>query len=172
MSILYSDGGCINRNPSPYGGTWAYVLVDDDDETIIQTAHGYVPRSHMDGDVTNNQMEFHAIIHGLLRIPNPENLKEVRSDSNITLGRIFKDWSITNIPDWILEERKLALKRYKTRNWTNMLMLKYTLLDGHPTQAQLEAGIGKREHPVSKWNVLCDKLCNDEAQEFLQNLGE
>ena len=171
MSILYADGGVINKNPSPYGGTWAYVLVDDDDETILKQDSGSVSRAEMGTLVTNNQTEFLAVVRGLLAAADYD-LKEVRSDSNVTLGRFFKSWSVTNIPDWILEERQEALKHYNTRAWTNCLMLKYTLLDGHPTEAQLETGIGKRGHPVSKWNVLADKLCNDEAWEFLQNLGD
>jgi len=35
----------------------------------------------------------------------------------------------------------------------------YVLLDGHPTQAQLAAGKGKRGALVSEWNVWCDKAC-------------
>lgn len=172
MSILYADGGVINKNPSPLGGTWAWVLVDDKDFAVIERDSGYVSRSEIGSDVTNNQMEFLAVIRGLLNITNPQALKEVRSDSNITLGRIFRDWSITNIPDWILEERKRAFKNYDTKAWSNCLMLKYTLVQGHPTDDELRAGIGKKGRPVSKWNVLADKLCNDEAYEFLQNYGE
>jgi hypothetical protein len=37
------------------------------------------------------------------------------------------------------------------------------LLDGHPTQAQLAAGVGKRGHPVSAHNVACDRACTAQA---------
>jgi len=172
MTILYTDGGVIQKNPSLYGGTWAYVLVKNDDETIVKMDSGVVTRAEMGTPVTNNQMEYLAVIRGLLAVPTPQYLKEIRSDSNVTLGRFFKQWSVTNIPKWMIEERKLALKYYDKQAWSNSLTMKYTLLAGHPTEEQLRTGIGKNGNPVSKWNVLADKLCNDEAYEFLQNLGE
>ena len=172
MTILYADGGVINKNPSPLGGTWAWVLVSDDDKMLLDSDSGYITKAEIGGDVTNNQMEFLAVVRGLLNIREPHKLKKVCSDSNVTLGRLFKDWSITNIPDWILEERNKALKNYDTRAWSNGLMLDYVLLAGHPTEYQLRTGIGKNGNPVSRWNVLCDKMCNDEAWEFLQNYGE
>ncbi len=30
-------------------------------------------------------------------------LKEVVSDSKVTLGRVFDKWSLKNIPDWLTE---------------------------------------------------------------------
>lgn len=172
MTILYADGGVINKNPSLLGGTWAYVIVSDNDKVIIKKASGVVTKAEIGTPVTNNQMEFLAVVRGLANVYDPSELKEVRSDSNVTLGRIFKDWSITNIPDWILEERNQAVKRYKKKGWSNGLEVKHTLLSGHPTAIQLESGVGRNGHPVSIWNVWCDKMCNEEAWEFLNNYYE
>jgi len=167
MSILYADGGVIQKNPSEIGGTWAYIIVDDDDETILYRDSGVVTRAEVGVPVTNNQMEFLALVRGLLGHTSlSAHLTEVRSDSNISLGRLFKGWSITNIPQWMIDEWKTALKHYDTKVWTNCLMMKHTLLDGHPTKSQLANGFGKRGHPVSKFNVLCDRMCNEEAQEY------
>jgi hypothetical protein len=40
------------------------------------------------------------------------------------------------------------------------------LLDGHPTQAQLKAGVGKRGNPVSRFNAWCDLECQRMAARF------
>lgn len=169
MSILYADGGVIQKNPSEIGGTWAYVIVDDDDETVLYQDSGIVTADEAGTPVTNNQMEFLALIRGLSgNLTVSQTLREVRSDSKISLGRLFSGWSITNIPQWMIDEWKAVLKHYDTKVWSNCLMMKHTLLDGHPTDGQLEKGTGKRGHPVSKWNVMCDRMCNEEKENYFE----
>lgn len=164
MLKLYTDGGVISKNPSPIGGTWAWCLVDGD--TLIEQSNGGV--FHTDvvqfpgGLVTNNQTELFAVVQGLSQLDS-DVLVEVCSDSAVTLGRIFKNFAFSNIPFWM----KSALEIEKER-LVHFSKFTYTQLDGHPTKAHLLAGIGKRGNPVSKWNVLCDKLCNEAAQRFLQ----
>jgi ribonuclease HI len=165
MSILYADGGVIGANPSSVGGTWAYVLVHNDDETILEQDSGVITLEVMETPCTNNQMEFYAILRGMIAA-NPNTLTMVCSDSNVSLGRFFKGWSITNIPEWMLEMYRGIKRMYHTNSFTGAIKMKYTLIDGHPTLAQLKSGIGKRGHQTSKWNVLVDRLCNDEAHDY------
>lgn len=164
MLKLYTDGGVISKNPSPIGGTWAWCLVRDD--CLVRRDSGVVIHtatiSFPEGLVTNNQTELFAVVQGLSQLCI-EDVVEVCSDSAVTLGRIFKNFAFSNIPFWM----KSALEIEKER-LVHFSKFTYTQLDGHPTKAHLLAGIGKRGNPVSKWNVLCDKLCNEAAQRFLQ----
>lgn len=166
MRKLYTDGGVILKNPSTIGGTWAYILIDEDGETVIHKDSGYVTHRDMcsDGTVTNNQTELLAMVKGLRCLPY-DWVIEVCCDSEITLGRIFKGFSFNNIPAWLLrdtiaEKRRLRLSAFE-----------YTLMDGHPTLEQVRKGTGKKGHVTSKWNVWCDKECGRQAQLALSELG-
>lgn len=161
---LYTDGGVISKNPSPYGGTWAWVLVRDDQE--IKRRSGILDANRhvlgFDGClVTNNQSELFAIVDGLFYLPSGCGVFEICSDSSVSLGRVFRGSSFNNIPGWMQTEL-IRMKR-KFPNWKDV---SYTLLDGHPTKAHLASGVGKRGHPVSKWNKLCDDLCRAEAENY------
>jgi len=50
--------------------------------------------------------------------------------------------------------------------------MKVVLLGGHPNKKELASWIRKDGLPVSKFNVLCDKLCGERAAEHLKALGE
>lgn len=156
---LFTDGGVISKNPSPYGGTWAWVLVHEG--KMVDRSSGILPVSL--SPITNNQTELLAIIEGLKSVPLASTL-EICSDSSISLGRVFRGSSFNNIPFW-METQLLQVKR-SFRYWDKF---SYTLIDGHPTKAQLASGIGKHGHPVSKWNKLCDDLCRAEAENYWKN---
>lgn len=49
--------------------------------------------------------------------------------------------------------------------------LQYVQLDGHPTKANLRAGVGKRGNPVSRHNAWCDRECARVGQRFLLEIG-
>lgn len=161
---LYTDGGVISKNPSPYGGTWAWVLVRDDKELVRESGvleanrQLFVFENHL---VTNNQSELFAIIRRLQQLDSPSAVVEICSDSNVSLGRVFRGSSFHNIPGWM--QAGLSIQRHRLMNWSKF---SYTLLDGHPTKAQLASGVGKHGHPVSKWNKLCDDLCRAEAENY------
>jgi ribonuclease HI len=160
---LYADGGVIGKNPSPYGGTWACVLTYNGTKMwemsgVLLVSTRYFPA----GKVTNNQSELFAILKGMAVLPATITL-EVCSDSNVSLGRVFSDFSMNNIPSWMCVMKDSQIRKFK--HWDDF---SFTLLDGHPTRAQLDAGKGKRGHPVSEWNVLCDKLCHQEAEKYMK----
>lgn len=161
MKKLYTYGGCIKKNPSIIGGTWAYCLVDAN-ENLLYEDSGVLTPSKVGGPVTNNQTELYAVIRGLQTIQR-DMIVHILSDSEITLGRIFKSYSMENIPDWMIEQlddEKSRLYLFKD--------FKHTLLSGHPTKSQLETGIGKRGHPTSKWNKRADYLCRLAGDEYLK----
>lgn len=161
INKLYADGGVMLKNPSPIGGTWAWIGVGDDDRELAR-AWGYVtPEGARVPGVTNNLTELLALIYGLAEVP-AEFAGIVYSDSQVSLGRIFEGWAWHNVPTWVHQEYQGLRKRLV--HWDK---IRHVLLDGHPTKAQLASGVGKRGHPVSIYNVYCDKLCGEAAEEYL-----
>lgn len=165
MLNLYTDGGVIKKNPSSLGGTYAWILVDEDDETILDSGFGTISPDRMGTlFVTNNQTELYALLKGLKSLYDGD-IAQICSDSEITLGRVFKNYSFTNIPNWMQDKLKEEKKRLQ-----NFSKFTYTLMDGHPTLAQLESGIGKRGHTTSKWNKWCDEHCNEASRIYVESI--
>ncbi len=164
---LYVDGGVIGSNPSMIGGTWACRLIWRYDQSLDfsgvvqphQVTHAFEP-------VSNNQTEMLALLEGLRRLPDGF-CGTIYSDSQVTLGRAFMGWKWNNIPSWMHVVYQQHRKRLK--HWAE---IKYVLLDGHPTRAQLAAGTGKRGHPVSIHNVWCDRACKKAGETFLAGVGK
>jgi len=130
---LYADGGVILKNPSIIGGTWAWILVDTDNETMIKAAAGAFPPSlfrEMGGaPVTNNQTEMFALLRGLLELPVYRPVA-VYSDSMVTLGRLWNGYRWKNIPQLLHDWHKEV--RAKITDWNRFQII---LLSGHPTRA-------------------------------------
>jgi hypothetical protein len=81
----------------------------------------------------------------------------------VTIRR-FRDGARTRgIPEAWTGRKDAALGRLGT--------LSYVLLDGHPTRAQLSAGVGKRGSPVSEHNVWCDEACTEVGRLLLERVG-
>lgn len=159
---VYTDGGLIHANPSPIGGTWAACHVDADDQ-LVWSASGLILAEAGDPDlalVTNNQAEFRAMLAGLDALPDGWS-GTVYADSAVTLARFSRPETagLKGIPlDW---RRRMALVL------SRLGRLGFVLLDGHPSRAQLAAGVGKRGNPVSRWNVYVDRLCTETARGYL-----
>lgn len=158
MTIIavYADGGVIGVNSSPVGGTWACCHVNDHGVRVY-TASGVVLPRQSCPLITNNLTEMVALVKALEALPEGWH-GAVYSDSQITLGRLFLGWKMSGIPDVLIRQGSAALKRL------DLARVTWTLLDGHPTKAQLAMGKGKRGNPVSEHNVWCDKQCAKEAQ--------
>lgn len=158
---IYVDGGCICSNPSPYGGTWAYVVVVDG-KKVFELSEYVTPEdigTHK--FVTNNQMELYAVIQAFQYMMS-DDVITLLSDSEVTLGRVFKNYALNNIPFPLVYE----LERQKER-LTNFKKIKYVLLAGHPSRVSLKKGTDKKGRPVSIWNVLCDELCKQQAEKYV-----
>ena len=182
---LYADGGTLGPgNPSPFGGTWAWCLVDEQDVPVQSQAGLVLPATNgkyrdpavvrgidlsiyidtvSDDVVTNNQSEFYAILHGLEAM-GARWSGQVCSDSQVTLGRFFDRWKLTNIPSEWAKRMGNVLRR--TGQLTPVLH------QGHPTKADLVSGLGKKRNlPVSKWNVWCDEECGRVRAEYERAKG-
>lgn len=158
MISAFTDGGCVGRNPSKLGGTWAWVVVDADDKEVARASGVITPEQWGMPEVTNNATELLAALKLMEYLPNGW-AGTLFTDSQITLFRITRENSKFNgIPDAIEADVKFHRRRLGD--------FKVVLLDGHPTKAQLDTGIGKRGHGCSRWNVLCDVLCNQEAEKW------
>lgn len=163
VTSLYADGGVIGRNPSAVGGTWAWVQVNADGEHV-RTGSGIVtPIFHGLDLITNNLTELLAAVLGLESLPTGW-VGTVYTDSQVTLYRITRDktkWA--GIPAVLVERTQAARKPLGA----------YTvvLLGGHPTKAELAAGVRRDGFPCSPHNVWCDKACGVEGRNYLASLA-
>lgn len=154
---VYADGGVIERNPSPYGGTWAYCHIDKEGNWV--RGKGGVIKVP---GTSNNVSEFVAIVEGLDALPDGWS-GTLYSDSQVSLGRFFSGWALKGIPRQLIDRGGVVLRR--------MGHIEPVLLQGHPTRAELERGIGnKHGYPVSRWNCWCDRTCTKLAREYMQPL--
>lgn len=147
---LYADGGVIGKNPSDFGGTFGWVAVDANDEIVTQGSGFHQTEGQQ---TTNNHTELIAAIEALEAMAEGWS-GTFYSDSKITLGRLFQGWRCKNVPVDYIIRFKCALARLGD--------VKGSHVDGHASKKHLEAGIGKRGNPVSKWNNFVDNLCNQE----------
>lgn len=164
VTALYTDGGVILKNPSTYGGTWAYVHLNGDGVVIRERSGVVLPARWQLEAITNNFSELLALTYALLPLPDGWS-GTVYSDSQCSLGRLFwgyKKWK--GIPDELREMAEANVKRLGA--------VEAILLDGHPTKAQLALGIGKRGNMVSAFNVRCDDLCTEQARRFMETVDK
>jgi ribonuclease HI len=160
MIDIYMDGGVILRNPSPHGGTWAFVVVKGD-RVIKKESGAFFPSSMQSSTVTNNQAELVAAYHALKYLADDE-MAHLYSDSEVTLGRLFYGYEMNNVPDWLKDELSAHKKRLQYFS-----TFKHTLLAGHPHRLSLTKGTDKRGRPVSKYNVMCDEMCRMRAEKYI-----
>lgn len=160
-ATLYADGGVIAFNPSPYGGTWAWCGVDLAGERFA-TSSGIVPTEPGEPPITNNQMEWIACVRALDSLPDGWS-GILASDSQVTLGRLFSGWAMSNLPELWIKRWFQVKKRLGT--------VTPMLLKGHPTPYELKTGRTAKGAPVSPHQVWCDEECSRLAVEFLREQG-
>lgn len=162
IKALYADGGVIRCNPSPIGGMYAWCIVQANER--VKCGSGIVTPDQIGLDlVTNNFTEYLALVSGLEQLPEGWS-GQVCSDSQNALGRLFDGWKVNGIPASLIQRAYAALKRLDVPN------IKPILLCGHPTQAELRIGFGKRGYPVSQHNVWCDTECQRLGKQYMQQL--
>lgn len=155
---VYSDGGLIRSNPSPIGGMWAWCHVDADDWRVREES-GILEPSDVEGrDVTNHHTETYALLMALEALPDGWTGRAC-SDSRNALRVFFGEGSLRNLPAAWRPRIGAVLRR--------LGRIEPIRLDGHPTRAQLAAGIGKRGAPVSEHNVRVDDLCTKAGERFM-----
>jgi hypothetical protein len=176
-AAAYCDGGVISSNPSRIGGTYAAVFVSKSGEQMSSVSGTVTPAQAGLPAITNNYTELLAAVVAMELLP-ANWTGTLYTDSNVTRLRIVNAKpSMTGIPNDLQERLAHAKSRIggawspgQDRNGATGGMC-VVLLKGHPTKADLAAGEGargegKQSLPVSKWNVLCDKLCGEEAAKF------
>lgn len=176
---IYADGGVEGSSRSSVCGAWAFCFVNEAGNRVFELGGIATPTSMGLPDVTNNQTEMLAAINALKAVPRPW-AGVLRSDSNITLGRLFAGWhkgdsgwcremaddsywELNGLPGWVIVEIQAL------RPWILASGIRGELLDGHPTSAQLATGIGKRGSPVSKHNVWCDQECQRQIKAYVRS---
>lgn len=165
---LYTDGGVIKKNPSPYGGTWAFVLTDENGN-VVNEMSGLLTNEQNGQAVTNNVTELYAVTRGVILLPDDSLPVHIYTDSRVTQRRVFnRNASLAGVPEWLrldLNCARTVLKARNSHSWDCS-----TLLAGHPSLADLKRGWKKNGGLVSPYNVRCDALCNEEAKRFLASL--
>lgn len=161
VDSVYCDGGCILKNPSVYGGTYAFCYLDADGNILAQHG-GYftVPELPVGfTDVENNFCETLAILLALEGLPHGWT-GSVWTDSKNALNRAKTPQAekFGRCPTWA-KQRMLAARRVRPG-------VAFGLCAGHPTRKELAAG-HSGGLPVSLHNVWCDARCKQAAQDFL-----
>lgn len=101
--------------------------------------------------ITNNISELYAAVKAILSVPKEWDGK-IYTDSLITYRRITTSHKFNGIPN--------GLKKLTTKLRTeNKYMAKW--IKGHPNENDLDNGKNDKGQLVSKYNVLCDDLCNE-----------
>lgn len=90
MLKLYIDGGTRNNN----------ICLVDGTRTIVKTRNG------LDGEPTNNELEYLALVYALRYIQNNYSLRSITiySDSMLVVNQINGKWRITTpklYPIWL-----------------------------------------------------------------------
>lgn len=162
IKAVYADGGMIAASRSAIGGSWAFCFVDENGEHVLERSGTLRPPVGYDS-VTNNMMEYYALLHALCLLPDGWS-GPVYTDSLCTIQRVCKkspEEEIIGLPSmWVWSMRKQIARLGK---------LTLILLDGHPTKEQLASGTGKRGNPVSIHNAWCDEECNRVKAQLLAN---
>lgn len=170
MTDLYTDGGLLSRNPSSLGCTAAFVAVREG-LVIEQMAWRMTCEDLGLSEVSSNTAELLAAIFALrwIGIEQPGWAGKLHTDSEVTATRLRRGqvglrWDMRGVTS-------------RMNTWFRLAMAKVGKfevieLGGHPTRADLAAGVNKYGLPVSRWNVLADKLCNrvKEVDRPLENL--
>lgn len=181
ITEAYSDGGVIQRNPSPLGGTYGWCHVDERDERVAKGS-GYVLPEYVAslctghetgvavGVVSNNLTEMLAMVLAMEALPDGWS-GTVKSDSGITIGRVRSIFDVVvGRAEYThkLEGIPAGLRERVYAQAARLGDVSFSLLAGHPKADDLRRGYkikqrssGEEYHvPVSRHNVLCDKLCN------------
>src|SRR4051794_9669611 len=124
VTHVYADGGCVLKNPSQHAGTWAFVHVNGAADRKVAALSGIYPADSFGGPVTNNAMEFYAVLKSLEALPDGW-IGTVLTDSQCTLTR----WTgsggrFTGLPVKWIERMVRVQRRLGGTSWVQ--------LAGHP----------------------------------------
>lgn len=173
---VFADGGPVGRNPSPIGGTYAYIIrfrLPKWTEWIeYRRQVGFIAPSASMEVITNNVCELVAVCTGIIEsfslLEEPTDVLEVFSDSEVTLLRLFGNVKVDGLPPYarvLFKDARFILRNLGQR-------ANYTLLQGHPTIGELQDGVGKSGRPVHalqhEMHGACSKL-QEQVKKALKN---
>ena len=149
---LYTDGACRGN---PGIGAYAYVILyKKNNDILIETSSA---KAYL--DTTNNRMELSGVINGIKKINElevPCNKINIFTDSQYVVNAFNQHW----IDNWIKTDFRRN-KKDEVKNidlWEELLILinkfNYTF-------------IWVKGHSGHKYNELCDKICNQEMDNLL-----
>jgi len=159
---VYADGGVCLKNPSPIGGSWAWLQVAHDE--VLREASGHVTPGQAGfpgGTVSNNFTELLAAVLALEALPDGW-CGTLYTDSQVTLYRLTGSRKFGGIPE--------PLRRRCQAQLARVGFVRVVLLGGHPSRKDLAAGYRRDGLPVSKFNVRADELCGLRARELAASL--
>lgn len=164
---LYADGGVALSNPSPIAGTWAFVYVNAEGVTVKERSGLLLPSYLGRRTVSNNDTEFYAVLRGLEALPDGWS-GDVYSDSQCTLLRYQR---VVNCQP---PTKTMCVEHYERAEVAvdRLGPLRFLHLKGHPTRSDIARGHTAKGQPVSLYQVRCDILCTERAQEYLNNVNK
>ena len=160
--LLFCDGGVIAKNPSTYGGTWAWTLLDAHRKRVAYDSGVIIPNDWGRKSISNNFAELYAAIVALEAMPNGWR-GILHTDSLVTVYRLERGVEPHKVHR-NLTKRLDALT--KNRKW------KVSHIGGHPNKKALADGVDKRGLPVHEANVFCDQECKRQAELFMKRLRD
>lgn len=171
-SALFPDGGTIGTNPSPHGGTWAWVVVDPYRDIRAACESGVVAQDDFTDRpvyLTNNTAELYAAVLGLRSLPGGWE-GAIYSDSQTTIRRLEKARDglknlMAGCPRDLVDATYAAVK--------HVGQFRCVLLAGHPAKADLlhcQTQMVYRDPATgrlySRHNHHADKLCGEAARDW------
>jgi hypothetical protein len=172
--VLKADGSHKwHANPSIRGLTWAWVLVDERDREVARDS-GTIPCPIVADGATwpakSDLAEFYAVSRGLRALPAGWR-GEVATDNLLTIHRIWHCYPLRSLPPSLVRATAATTARLKRTG----AVLVPIHLKGHPTRAMLALGhdgtVEVAGTPVSPWNDLADKMCNEERRKYEEALS-
>jgi hypothetical protein len=163
---VYADGGLLRVNPSPIGGMWAWCHVDQGGARV-RSASGMLLVDEIGAAVTNHHTENLALLLGLEALPDGWSGR-VCTDSLNALRVFCHEGRVGKLPSAWYPRIGRVLAR--------LGRLEPVLLKGHPTRAELTAGVGtkrgrdgvRRTYPVSEHNDWCDRACSQAGLAYMR----
>lgn len=164
IAAVTADGGCRLKNPSEFGGMWAFRQTSKSGEVIAQ-ASGIVLVSEVFPltTVTNNLTETLALLIALESLPDGWSGR-ARSDS-LNAIRVFQNYrdpkKVAAQEVWLVLDVIARVRRVRER----LGRLDFELLAGHPPKAIVEAmragesHTSERGYPYCLHNHWCDLAC-------------
>lgn len=169
VAAVYADGGVVQVNPSPHGGTWAFCYVSQIGGRVFGQAGHVTPDEVELPWVSNNLTEVLALLLAFEGLPKgwtgpaySDSLNAIRAVQHAGKVTNHVDRRPTWLPDPIWRRLYCVVRQLGPIEWT--------LLGGHPNRKELAAGVRKDGKPVSGHNVWCDERCKEQAAKVPQGV--